>query len=480
MIKRLDKESVRLLGSTEVVTSPVSVVKELLENALDAGASRVIVKLEDSGLNLIEVTDNGCGINAESMEMLGQHHCTSKSCNSEDLIEGKVDTYGFRGEALASIASVAGQLFISSCCKSEAVGRRYAFDLETHSFALNPTAVAMQGGTIVSCRNLFQRFPVRRDYYAKSKARCRDVINQCKKLLIGCFILQSVNLFNFMITLSFAAFSICRPSCRLILKHSNASIWESASNLNIATLLALSAGPLVAASDFSHLAVKPFVQNDCSFECWLPSPTISNERTSLLYKSTSDSLIIAINDRPILDKEILSVVKKVYSDYGGKNCYPIGCIKLSIPRKCVDANVDVAKRQVFIGDGKERFVEAIEDSMRNTFLREAAAPQPNETVDGSLLSTQQSILESPAPKKRRQTFTNDSTSGDESGNEDISMVAPKKVSKVMMNSNGADKQQTAKFSLCKTTLTNFAFRIYFVKCLSGVESWKFTGFKIWT
>ena len=102
----LDDNMINMIAAGEVVERPASVVKELLENSIDAGATRIVVKIEDGGRKLVSITDNGCGIDAGDIPTAFAPHATSKLRTDADL--GTISTMGFRGEALASIASVSG------------------------------------------------------------------------------------------------------------------------------------------------------------------------------------------------------------------------------------------------------------------------------------------------------------------------------------------------------------------------------------
>ena len=118
-IQLLDQKTINKIAAGEVVESPKSVVKELTENAMDAGASTVTVEIQDGGISYIRVTDNGCGIPKEQVKEAFLRHATSKLAQIEDL--EYIDTMGFRGEALASIAAVA-QVEMTTKTKEEDTG----------------------------------------------------------------------------------------------------------------------------------------------------------------------------------------------------------------------------------------------------------------------------------------------------------------------------------------------------------------------
>ena len=157
-IKQLPPNVVNQIAAGEVIERPSSVVKELLENAVDAGASRIDVTLEQGGATYVRVADNGSGIAADELLLAVTSHATSKLRDADDLF--RVHTLGFRGEALASIASVS-QLWIRSRTAE------YQAGAELEVVGGEPGAVAPCGcppGTTTEVRNLFYNTPVRRKY----------------------------------------------------------------------------------------------------------------------------------------------------------------------------------------------------------------------------------------------------------------------------------------------------------------------------
>src|SRR3990167_2457150 len=153
-IKQLSDIVINQIAAGEVIERPASVVKELVENALDAGATEVLIELENSGKSLIRISDNGCGMDEDDLRLSIERHATSKLSSAEDL--QKISTLGFRGEALPSIASVS-RLSISSSTGSS----KHGWEL-TDERELRPGAREM--GTTVTVRNLFENIPVRKKF----------------------------------------------------------------------------------------------------------------------------------------------------------------------------------------------------------------------------------------------------------------------------------------------------------------------------
>jgi DNA mismatch repair protein MutL len=154
-IKILDKETINQIAAGEVVERPASVVKELVENALDAGASQIAVEIRGGGINLIRVTDNGVGIPAEEVELAFERHATSKIKSSKDLLN--IGSLGFRGEALPSIAAVA-DIELVTCADGEPSGTYISLE---SGEVVKKTGQARTRGTTITSRNLFRRVPAR-------------------------------------------------------------------------------------------------------------------------------------------------------------------------------------------------------------------------------------------------------------------------------------------------------------------------------
>ena len=174
-IKVLSQVLINQIAAGEVVDRPASIVKELIENAIDAGSTHIDVQLEHGGRDVIKVSDNGSGIDAEELQLAVAPHATSKIAEEADL--AAIASLGFRGEALASIGSVS-HLAITSRTNSDDAGMRIEVDGGEHQ---DPSPVAASVGTTVEVKRLFFNTPARRKFLKSDGAettRVREVVQK--------------------------------------------------------------------------------------------------------------------------------------------------------------------------------------------------------------------------------------------------------------------------------------------------------------
>ncbi|XP_065736326.1 PMS1 protein homolog 1 isoform X5 [Phocoena phocoena] len=183
-MKQLPAATIRLLSSSQIITSVVSVVKELIENSLDAGATSIDVKLENYGFDKIEVRDNGEGIKADDAPVMAVKYYTSKIRGHEDL--ENLTTYGFRGEALGSICCVA-EVLITTRTAADNFSTQYVLDGSGHIISQKPSHLGQ--GTTVTALRLFKNLPVRKQFYSTAK-KCKEEIKKVQDLLINYGILK--------------------------------------------------------------------------------------------------------------------------------------------------------------------------------------------------------------------------------------------------------------------------------------------------
>lgn len=179
IIKVLSPQVIEKIAAGEVVEKPASVVKELIENSIDAGATHIDVTIEDAGFSLIKIADNGTGMSCEDLKKCVIAHATSKISSAEDLFS--VGTMGFRGEAMASVAAIS-RLSVSSCCSNDGLG----FSIKSEGGEVSAVKPMQHvRGTVVTCRDLFYNVPARKKFMKSRKAERMAITRLLEQLVLA-------------------------------------------------------------------------------------------------------------------------------------------------------------------------------------------------------------------------------------------------------------------------------------------------------
>lgn len=332
LIKLLPPILANQIAAGEVIERPSSVVKELIENSLDAGASQIYIDIEDGGSGLIRVRDNGSGIYQEDLSLAVQRHATSKIYTIDDLY--CIHSLGFRGEALASIASVA-RLTLTSRQKSA----DHAWQIQLEGKDLTPvlTPAAHPVGTTIEVANLFYNVPARRKFMRAPRTEFLHIEEIVKRLaLTNCQV-------GFTLT----------HNQKVVLKL-NADTQPECTEQRIAKLLG---------STFIENAVY-FEQSNhgMKFYGWF-----GNAQTA---RSQNDQQFFYLNGRAIRDKVINHAIRQVSQDLCPDGRFPCYVLYLEIPVSEVDINVHPTKHEV-------RFKEA---RLVHDFIYQALAQCFNPTA----------------------------------------------------------------------------------------------------
>ncbi|XP_004701784.1 PMS1 protein homolog 1 [Echinops telfairi] len=333
-MNQLPAATVRLLSSSQIITSVVSVVKELIENSLDAGATSIDVKLENYGFDKVEVRDNGEGIKAVDAPVMAVKNYTSKIHSHEDL--GSLTTYGFRGEALGSICCVA-EVLITTRTAADNFSTQYVLDSSGHIISQKPSHLGQ--GTTVAALKLFKNLPVRKQFYSTAK-KCKDEIKKVHDLLIS--------------------YGILKPDLRIIFIHNKAVIWQKtrASDHKMALMSVLGTSVMGNMESLQHR----FEESQIYLSGFFPKCDADHSLTSL---STSERSFIFINNRPVHQKDILKLIRHYYSLKCLKEStrlYPIFFLKIDVPSVDVDVNLTPDKSQVLL-QNKGSVLIAVENLM---------------------------------------------------------------------------------------------------------------------
>ncbi|XP_054237034.1 PMS1 protein homolog 1 isoform X3 [Indicator indicator] len=351
-MKQLPAETVRLLSSSQVITSVVSVVKELIENSLDADATNIDIKLENYGFNRIEVRDNGNGIKAADVPVMAVKHYTSKISSSEDL--DRLTTYGFRGEALGSVCSIS-EVLITTKTAADEFSTQYALDSTGHITSKKPSHLGQ--GTTVTVLKLFKNLPVRKQFYSTTR-KCKEELKKVQDLL--------------------TAYGIIKPELRITLTHNKAVIWQKTrvSDHKMACMSVLGTAIMGSMVPFQHCCEDP----EINLSGFLPKAESDSSLTSL---SSSERSFIFVNNRPVQQKEILKLIRQYYSLVMRKDCtrlYPVFFLNITVPASAVDVNVTPDKTQVLL-HYKESVLLAVENVLKSLYgpLPAAVPGESNKT-----------------------------------------------------------------------------------------------------
>ncbi|MDD1752450.1 MAG: DNA mismatch repair endonuclease MutL, partial [Methanotrichaceae archaeon] len=178
-IKILDEDTINKIAAGEVIERPASVVKELIENSIDAGATRILIEVSEGGKSLIKVTDDGCGIDCEDLPLAFQKHATSKISGPKDL--SNIKTMGFRGEALSSIASVARSIEAYTKIKTALTGTYMRLE---NGRIIAANEIGCPIGTSIAATDLFHNLPARRKHLTSAERELAFIIDLVTEIAI--------------------------------------------------------------------------------------------------------------------------------------------------------------------------------------------------------------------------------------------------------------------------------------------------------
>ncbi|XP_041940022.1 PMS1 protein homolog 1 isoform X2 [Alosa sapidissima] len=330
-MKQLPAETVRLLSSSQVITSIVSVVKELIENSLDAGSTSIDVKLENYGLDRIEVRDNGSGIKAADTAVMAVKHYTSKISSHDDLMQ--LETYGFRGEALGSICAVS-EVVVTTKTAEEDFSTQYTLNLTGHIVSQKPSHLGQ--GTTVCALKLFKNLPVRRQYYSNTK-KCKEELKKVQDLLM--------------------AYAVVKPELRITFAHNKVVVWQKSrvSDHRAALMAVIGAALMANMFPLQHRQEHP----EISIEGFFPKPDSDYASAS---SSNPDRTFVFVNNRPVHHKDIMKLVKQFCSRDPSCRRYPILVMNIMVPSSAVDVNLTPDKTQVML-QNKEAVLAAVESML---------------------------------------------------------------------------------------------------------------------
>ncbi len=300
----LDDNMVNMIAAGEVIERPASVVKELLENSIDAGASKVVVNIEDGGRKLISVVDDGAGMDADDLSKAFEPHATSKVGTSADLLG--ISTMGFRGEALASIAAVSSVNVVSGVADSIEAGR-----LTIDCGKAEPVSPCSGDyGTTIGVRNLFYKVPARRKFLRTANTEMTHIVEHFTRI----------------------ALAHCQLDMTLI--HNSRQLYHLVGGGSIRDRIAQLLGATVA-DDLIELKSE---EKGIRIFALLGRPTQARANNKFQY--------VFLNSRFIRDKFIGHAIREAYRGLIEPNKFPIVFLFLQMPPDRYDVNVHPTKIEV--------------------------------------------------------------------------------------------------------------------------------------
>lgn len=304
-IRRLPSELVNRIAAGEVVERPASALKELVENALDAGSEAVRIRLTAGGLELVEVADDGCGMSPDEMRLALERHATSKL---PDDVFDRVTSFGFRGEALPSIASVS-RFTLESRVRG-ADGWRIEID---HGATVGEGPVSLPPGTCVRIEALFDKIPARRKFLRSPRAEYAACLDAVKRL------------------------AMARSDVAFVLEHDGRRI--------------LSLQPATPPQRVAELLSAELDRNGIGIDCERNGMGLTGVVSLPTFnRGLADQQFLFVNARPVKDRLLVGALRGAYRDLIARDRHPIAALFLSVPLEDVDVNVHPAKTEVRFRD----------------------------------------------------------------------------------------------------------------------------------
>lgn len=335
-IRAIDKHSVHQICSGQVVLTLATAVKELVENSVDAGASNIEVRLKDCGAELVEVSDNGKGVDEANFEGLTLKHHTSKIRDFSDLIH--VETFGFRGEALSSLCALS-DVTVVTCHESSQVGTKLVFDHKGHLVQKSPQP--RQQGTTVSLQQLFSTLPVRHKEFQ------RNIKKEYSKMI---HVLQSYCIISSGVRITCSNQTGQGKRSTVLSTSGSQSMRDNIGAIfgpkQLQTLL-----PFEQVSPTENVIEEYGLKDtDLPKQLFVITGFVSRADHGV-GRSATDRQFFFINNRPCDPLKVTKIVNEVYHMYN-RHQYPFVALSITVASECVDVNVTPDKRQIFLQEEK--------------------------------------------------------------------------------------------------------------------------------
>ena len=338
-IKLLSTEVSSKIAAGEVIERPSSVVKELIENSLDAGADNISIAIDEGGIELIRITDNGIGIESKEVELAFKRYSTSKISSIESL--NNISTLGFRGEALASISSVS-RLTLITRSKNNDYGTKIILN---NGLITEVVGTGAPLGTSISVENLFGNFPARKKFLRSAKSEFLKIKPIVTK------------------------YSLAFPEVKFTLTHNDRVSFQSPGSKRIRDVISpiynneisnslLEINPLDIEKTDGSINISGLISP--------PSLTYSN-RTHITY---------FVNKRLIQNSSLNFALEQAYKGFLSDNRHPLAIINISVPNNSIDVNVHPSKTEIRF-QNEEFIFSCVQRVVRNTLLTKSSIPSAN-------------------------------------------------------------------------------------------------------
>lgn len=315
VIRQLDEAAINRIAAGEVIERPASAVKELVENAIDAGATRIAVAYTDGGKTLIRVTDNGTGMVPDDLPLAIARHATSK-IDGSDLTN--IQSFGFRGEALPSLAAV-GRLTITSRA-SGAAAAQIGID-GGRGGKVRPAALSE--GTVVELRDIFYATPARLKFMRTDRAEAQEIGAVLRRLAMA------------EPAIGFTLSEVTDGEARLVFRaEAEQGVLFDALDARLSRVLG---------REFTDNAIRVDTSRD-GIRLWgyASLPTYS--------RGSANSQYLFVNGRPVRDRVLVGALRGAYSDVMARGRHPVAALHVDCPPELVDVNVHPAKTEVRFRD----------------------------------------------------------------------------------------------------------------------------------
>lgn len=360
MIHLLDEATINQIAAGEVVERPSAVVKELIENAMDAGATAITAEIKEGGLSFIRITDNGAGISKEEIPMAFLRHATSKIRTAEDLLS--VKSLGFRGEALSSIAAVA-QVELITKTPSDLNGYRYIIEGGEEK---SMEEIGCPTGTTIIVRNIFYNTPARRKFLKSAVTEAGYISDLMERLMVS------------------------HPGISFKFIVNNQVKLQSSGNNNSKDILYQIYGRDIT----KELLPVEFSSEEVSISGYIGKPLIN--RGNRNYEN------YFINGRYIKNNVISKAIEEAYKPFLMQHKYPFTSLYFEINPELIDVNVHPQKLEIRLKNSEDIYRITL-DTIRNTILGKEIIPKVT-LVEETPVKEERPVLPEPFEVNRRKQF----------------------------------------------------------------------------